>query len=332
MGGSARLPLASGVGEREADSRPRGPESGLPAPAREALEGFLFHLALVRGASPHTVSAYRGDLVSLLRHLSARGLPGPAEADEGQLRAYLIALHERGRRAAGVARARSAIKTFFAFLADEGVVREDPACDLPAPAGWRRLPRALGRDEATRLVESVAGGAALDLRDRALLECAYGTGARVSELLGLRLDDCRWEERLLRFAGKGGRIRLVPAGEPALRALLAYIDLGRPLLAARRGGAGPAPETIFLNARGGTLSRMGFWKILGRRAREAGLAERIHPHLLRHTYATHLLHGGASLRVVQELLGHARLSTTQIYTSVDEAYLQSMHRRYHPRG
>lgn len=304
----------------------------LPAPAREALEEFLFHLALVRGVSPHTVAAYRGDLTAFFRTHQERGGAGPGDVGEEQLRGYLMELHEAGRRPASVARARSALKTFFAFLIDEGIVREDPAAELQAPAGWRRLPRALGRVEVERLIESARGPSPQGLRDRALLECAYGTGARVSELTGLRLEDCRWEERLLKITGKGQRTRLVPLGEPAAEALLAYIERARPLLLARRRARPEAPEQVFLNMRGGPLTRMGFWKILRARAGEAGLKERIHPHLLRHTYATHLLHGGASLRVVQELLGHARLSTTQIYTSVDEAYLQAMHRRYHPRG
>jgi site-specific recombinase XerD len=302
----------------------------VPGPARSAIEEFVFHLGLVRGASPRTVAAYRSDLEALFADLGRRGVPGPARITEKTLREYLMRLHERGRQATTVARARSAFRTFFAFLLDEGVLEEDPSAQLRAPAGWRRIPRSLNEKEARALVEGPRGSGPLDLRDRALLECAYGTGARVSELLGLRPDDCRWQERLLRYTGKGARTRLVPLGQPALRALRAYLERGRPELAARRRGA--AVEEIFLNARGGRLTRMGFWKILRGRAARAGLRGRIHPHLLRHTYATHLLRGGASLRVVQELLGHSRLATTQVYTHVDESYLQRAHRRYHPRG
>jgi integrase/recombinase XerD len=319
--------------ERTPKARAARPaDADLPRPAREALDEFLFHLALVRGASARTVEAYRSDLTAFFRQLATQGIAGPSEVTAAHLRAHVMQLHEAGRQPSSVARARSALRTFFAFLLDEGVVREDPAGELTAPAGWRRIPRALTLEEAARLVESVHGEEPLALRDRALLEGAYGTGARVSELLALCPQDCQWEERLVKFTGKGMRVRLVPLGEPAIQALLAYIERGRPRLLAHRRAASGAPDQIFLNARGGRLSRMGFWKILRARAREAGLTGRVHPHLLRHSYATHLLHGGASLRVVQELLGHARLSTTQIYTSVDAAYLQAMHRRYHPRG
>ncbi|MBD3235159.1 MAG: tyrosine recombinase [Candidatus Eisenbacteria bacterium] len=307
-----------------------GQRTGLPPRMARALESYLFHLSLVQGASARTVSAYAADLATLGRSLAARGRRGPARVSSEDLRRHLIELHERGRQPATVARARSAIRSFFAFLQDEGVVAHDPAGELEAPSGWRRIPRALTPEEANALIETIEGRDPLALRDRALLECAYGTGARVSELLGLRPGAVRWEEGLVRLDGKGERSRLVPLGLPAREALRTYITDGRPLLEARR-GAEP-PEEIFLNARGGALGRMGFWKILRKRATQAGLRGRIHPHLLRHSYATHLLHGGASLRAVQELLGHARLGTTQIYTSVDDAYLHSMHQRYHPRG
>lgn len=303
----------------------------MPRPMAQALEEFIFHLSLVRAVSERTVSAYASDLRALLHHLADRGIAGPATVGAADLREYLTRLHEGGRRPATVARARSAFRSFFTFLLEEGIIVEDPAADLPAPKGWRRVPRALTEEEAKRLVESVCGTGPLDLRDRALLELAYGTGARVSELLGLCLDDCSWTDGLLRLVGKGARVRFVPLGKPAMEALRAYTESSRPrLLANRRAGA--EPPQVLLNARGGALSRMGYWKILRKRAMEAGLGEQVHPHLLRHTYATHLLRGGASLRVVQELLGHARLATTQIYTSVDEPYLQGMHRRYHPRG
>jgi integrase/recombinase XerD len=311
--------------------RPRRLEQRkIPTSARRSLDEFLFHLSLVRGASPRTVEAYRSDLETLFEALASRGIDGPVTVTESVLRNHVIRLHESGRQASSVARARSAIRTFFAFLLDEGVIADDPAGQLRAPAGWQRIPRALTLTEARVLVETPGGTEPRELRDRALLECAYGTGARASELLGLLPSDCRWAERLVRFAGKGGRVRLVPLGEPALRALRTYLERARPQLAARRRGG--TVEEIFLNARGGPLTRMGFWKILRKRAGEAGLRGRIHPHLLRHTYATHLLQGGASLRVVQELLGHSRLATTQVYTHVDASYLQRTHRRYHPRG
>ena len=311
---------------------PRGnAPSGLAPAADSALREFLFHLSLVRAVSGRTVEAYAGDIRALFRHLGQQGIQGPAGVEAQHLRAYLIHLRELGRQPATVARMRSAIRTFYAFLIDEGLVTEDPSTEIEAPSLWHRVPRALTVQQAVALVESVVGADPLALRDRALLETAYGTGARVSELLGLHPEDCGWSQRLVRLLGKGARVRFVPMGKPAMEALYAYTSRARPILEQRR-KKGAATSQLFLNARGTPLSRMGVWKILRKRAREAGLSGRIHPHLLRHTYATHMLRGGASLRVVQELLGHARLATTQIYTSVDEPYLQAVHRQYHPRG
>ena len=310
----------------------RGVGADLPAAFRGVLEEYLFHLAMVRAMSPRTVEAYGRDLVMMIRRLGQRGCAGPAKVAERDLKEYIMVLHEEGRQPATIARARSSIRSFFAFLHREGILGMDPSRDLEAPRGWQRIPRALTEEEAIRLVESVVGERPLDLRDRALLELGYGTGARVSELLDLCLEDCLWEEKLVRLTGKGARMRLVPLGEPAMAAVRAYTLYGRPRFLETRRPAGGPPAQLLLNARGGRLSRMGFWKILRKRAAAAGLQEGIHPHLLRHTYATHLLRGGASLRIVQELLGHARLATTQIYTSVDEPYLQEIHRQFHPRG
>ncbi len=330
-------------GERHAPAR-RAPaaHAALPGRVARALEEYLFHLSLVRAVSARTVEAYGSDLTSLFRRLSELGVRDPEEVTATHLRDYLVYLGQvRGQRRASVARARSAIRSFYAFLTDErgsywqGRPLDDPSAQLPAPRAWRTVPRALTEEEAEALIESVKGGGPLEVRDRALLEVAYGTGVRVSELLGFGLEDCLWEEELLRVTGKGARTRILPLGRPAARALRTYTEDVRPLLLAKRGRnrrRGPEPDTVFLNARGGPLSRMGFWKILRGRAQRAGLREGVHPHLLRHTYATHLLRAGASLRVVQELLGHARLATTQIYTSVDDQYLQGMHRTYHPRG
>ncbi|MFH1145289.1 MAG: tyrosine recombinase [Candidatus Eisenbacteria bacterium] len=310
-----------------------GGEPAVPGTLVQSLEEFLFHMALVRGASPRTVEAYRSDLRILFAKLGKQRVQGPAHITPDHLRRHLIELHESGRRPASVARARSALRSYFAFLLDEGILVEDPSSELPAPRGWKRIPRALTEDQARVLIEHIHGEEPIALRDRALMECAYGTGARVSELLGLRLQDCLWDEQLVRYLGKGRRVRLVPIGDPASKALAAYTEKARPRMLLARHARGDEPEEVFLNARGGCLTRMGFWKILRKRATEAGLAPAgVHPHLLRHSYATHMLHHGASLRVVQELLGHSRLATTQIYTSVDDAYLRSIHERCHPRG
>jgi integrase/recombinase XerD len=197
---------------------------------------------------------------------------------------------------------------------------------MPSLKLGRRLPRALSHEEVERLLAQPAGTTALAIRDRALLELAYASGLRVSELTGLDRASVLWEDRAVRVLGKGDKQRIVPYGKPAEAALKAYVEGGRPQLARRA-----SEEALFLNRWGRRLSRMGFWKILGGYARTAGLAGRVSPHVLRHSFATHLLAGGADLRVVQELLGHASVVTTQIYTAVDRSFLLEVHRQFHPR-
>jgi len=221
------------------------------------------------------------------------------------------------------------VRSFFGFLLDEGVLETDPSLRLPAPRGWKRIPRCLSEEEVERLLGSIRHDNPLSMRDRAMLEFAYGTGARVSEILQLRLEDLDLESAMVRLRGKGGKVRVVPLGRPAVDALSVYLERARVQLAQRTKGR--RESTVFLNSRGGGLSRMGFWKILRKSASEAGL-QGVHPHLLRHSYATHMLRRGAPLRAVQELLGHARLSTTQVYVSVDESYLERVYREHHPRG
>lgn len=205
----------------------------------------------------------------------------------------------------------------------------DPAADLEAPGRVRDVPRILGETEVESLLESCGGAGPLDRRDRAMVEVAYGSGLRVSELVGLGSEDVDFRESWLRVRGKGRKERMVPLGRPARDALRAYLSHGRPALL----GESRDPGRIFLNARGRPLSRMGFWLILQRRGSAAGLpGSKLHPHILRHSFATHLLTHGASLRVIQELLGHSSLRTTEIYTTVDRDYLHRMHHEYHPRG
>jgi integrase/recombinase XerD len=229
-----------------------------------------------------------------------------------------------------VARRRSTLRGFHAFLARVGHRLDDPVALLPPPRRGRRLPHALTTDEIEALLAQPEGDSPLALRDRAMLELAYASGLRVSELCGLAAGDLDLAARVLTVTGKGDKQRVVPFGRAALRALRDWLERGRPPLAARarRGRAG----ALFLNARGGPLGRMGWWKILRGHARRAGLATRVHPHALRHSFATHLLEGGADLRVVQELLGHASVTTTAIYTHLDRGYLREVHRQFHPRS
>ncbi len=312
-------------------ARVRSPEPAAkpPGPLDELLESWVFHLAFERRLSPRTVEAYRSDLRAHLGFLRERGIRKPEEVSTELLREALAELHDLGRSPRTRMRARSSIRGFYRWASRQRGMEADPATELEAPRATRTLPRVLSPEEAARLVDACRARTPLDRRDRALLEVAYGAGLRVSELVGLGGEDMDLREKWLLVRGKGRKERMVPLGRPAVAAIQDYYVRSRPLLLRNR----PDPGTVFLNARGGRLSRMGFWKILRRRAALAGLqAVGVHPHLLRHSFATHLLHGGASLRVVQELLGHSSLDTTEIYTAVDRDYLKRIHKEFHPRG
>lgn len=296
---------------------------------RGLLDAWVFHLSFQRRLSPRTVSAYHSDLATHLAFLGERGIGTPGEVDADLVRESLAMLHDSGRAARSRRRAASSIRAFYLWLLGEGRLDSDPSAELEAVRIAHRLPDVLSREDAGRLLEACGGPLPLDRRDRALVELAYGCGLRASELVELGVDDLDFRERWVRVRGKGNKERLVPLGRPALDSLAAFFSGPRQALLGKRRD----PGTVFLNVRGGPLSRMGFWRVLRKRGAVAGLpVQRLHPHLLRHTFATHLLQGGASLRVVQELLGHASLTTTEIYTAVDRDYLRRIHSEYHPRG
>ena len=307
----------------QTDGRSRAPD-GLDA----LLEGWIFHLAFERRLSPRTVSAYRSDVAGHLDFLRQCGLRRIEEATPDLLRESLARLHDLGSAPRSRQRARSSWRGFYRWLCEQRVITTDPSADLEGPSAPRRLPRSLSEAEVEALLSAAGGAAPRHRRDRALLEVAYGAGLRVSELVGLRPEQINLHEQWVRVVGKGSKERLLPLGAPALSALRAWLEGPRAAVLGRRRD----PGVLFLNARGGALTRVGFWKILRRRAQQAGLCAGVHPHLLRHSFATHLLRGGASLRVVQEMLGHRDLSTTEIYTAVDREFLSRMHREYHPRG
>ena len=290
-----------------------------------------------RGLAALTLAAYRRDLARYTEAMAARGRAAIGEVTAADVAAFLAGLRQGGEgrpplKASSAARAMAAVRGLHAFAAAEGLSAGDPAGQLPPPVPARRLPRAIGIAEVERLLAAAApGGAAggpLQLRDRALLELLYGTGARISEAVGLDVDDLGGPA--LRLAGKGGKHRIVPVGSYAAQALDAYLVRARPALAvaARRVSASPA---VFLNARGGRLSRQGAWGVLKAAADRAGLAG-VSPHTLRHSFATHLLDGGADVRVVQELLGHASVTTTQVYTLVTVDKLREVYAGAHPRA
>jgi len=306
---------------------------------------YLDHLVVERGLAAHTLEAYRRDLARYSGAMSARGRTLAGDITAEDVAVFLAGLREGSRdhpplAASSAARAAAAVRGLHAFAAAEGLAAADPANQVRPPAPPRRLPRAIGVSEVERLIAATGqgegpGGAA-QLRDRALLELLYGTGARISEAVGLDVDDlalpvpAAGTDTLLRLTGKGGKDRIVPLGSYARQALDAYLVRGRPALAAasRRASASPA---VFLNARGGRLTRQGAWGVLKAAAQRAGL-DQVSPHTLRHSFATHLLDGGADVRVVQELLGHASVTTTQVYTLVTVDKLREVYAAAHPRA
>jgi integrase/recombinase XerD len=299
-------------------------------PARIAafhLESFRDHLSLEAGHSQHTIAAYRRDLVRLIEFAASKGVTSPQQITTQLLREFVFLLKDLGLAGSTIRRNISAIRTWFGFLAAEGLVGKDPSDRLETPARWRTLPETLTVDEVTRLLESPGIDDPMAWRDRALLELAYGAGMRVSELCGLGLGDLFFSEGLVRAFGKGRKERLIPLGRPVMAAVSTYLQRLRPIL-----DRGATRQRVFLNARGTPLTRVGAWGIVRKHAERAGLDKRVTPHTLRHSFATHLLEGGADLRAVQEMLGHADLSTTQIYTHVDRDHLRRVHRDFHPRG
>ena len=291
------------------------------------LEQFRDYLALEAGSSPHTVSNYLRDVRRLVGYAAAKGAHHPEDVTSVQLREFVYALKDLGLAPATIRRQISAVRTYYRFLVGEGRAARDPSERLERPSQWRRLPTVLSVPEVERLLSAPNTDEPLAIRDRAVLEFAYATGARVSELVGLTLQDLRYEDGVARISGKGSKQRVVPVGRRALGAVALYVREIRPRFDRGKGGG-----IVFLNARGTPLSRVGAWGIIKRAARLAGLTKSVTPHTLRHTFATHLLEGGADLRAVQEMLGHADLATTQLYTHVDRDYLRSVHRQYHPRA
>ncbi|MBP9200691.1 MAG: site-specific tyrosine recombinase XerD [Gemmatimonadales bacterium] len=291
------------------------------------LELFRDYLALEAGHSANTVESYLRDLTRFVGWLDQRGVAGPALVTRTLVREFIFALKDLGLSAATIRRQASAIRTYYGFLIAEGRVEQDPSDRLEMPRRGRRLPDTLSVAEMEAMLAAPDADAPLAWRDRALLELGYGAGLRVSELCGLTIPDLLLAEGLVRVLGKGSKQRLVPVGRSVIGAVSVYLHQVRPGL-----DHGASRDRVLLNARGAPLSRVGAWGIVKRLARVAGIRKRVTTHTLRHSFATHLLEGGADLRAVQEMLGHADLSTTQIYTHVDREYLRSVHRQFHPRG
>lgn len=305
-----------------------------PTPAQRALRTYLDHLAVERGLAPNTLSSYRRDLRRYVGFLAGRGVTDLAAVGEDSVSEFLMYLREGDAdhpalSAASAGRAVVAVRGFHKFAVRDGWTQADPAAGVKPPAPAKRLPKALPLADIERILEAAgAPGTVLALRDRALLELLYSCGARISEAVGLDVDDLDLEHRAVRLRGKGSKERVVPFGRLAAEALEAYLVRARRELVA----AGKGTPAVFLNSRGGRLSRQSAWAVLVRAADRAGVSTEVSPHTLRHSFATHLIEGGADVRVVQELLGHASVTTTQVYTLVTVDGLREVYATAHPRA
>jgi integrase/recombinase XerD len=306
-----------------------GMESGLTA----WVDRYVDHLTVERGLSPHTLAANRRDLRRYVGFLAGRGIGEPSAVEPQAVRSFVASVSaatygdDRPYAATTVARTLSSVRSFHRFLVREGVTERDPAREVAQPKRPRRLPRPLPVDDVSRLLRAPDPATPAGLRDRAMLELLYGSGLRISELVGLDVDDLDLEDGAVRVLGKGGKERSVPVGRYARDAVGAYLARARPAMAssASRGA-------LFLNHRGGRITRQSCSRSLTAYARAAGIDRAVSPHTLRHSFATHLLEGGADVRVVQELLGHASVATTQIYTLVTEEHLREVYYSSHPRA
>ncbi len=291
------------------------------------LDCFFNYLTVEKGLSVNTLSAYGRDLGAYAEFLQKKNIDEPGHIEQADVLGYLVALKKKGLAPRSRARVLSALRNFHRFLIRENYVSHDPTALIESPRILSGLPHLLSEVDVERLLTAPSGDSPLVLRDRAMLEVLYATGMRVSELVGLRSGDLKLDIGCLNAFGKGSKQRLIPLGEVAIEILRDYLQNGRPRLLKKN-----TSDEVFLNSRGGKLSRQGFWKILRQYALQAGIQQRVYPHMLRHSFATHLLEHGADLRSVQTMLGHADISTTQIYTHVLQERLQQLHQKYHPRG
>jgi integrase/recombinase XerD len=297
------------------------------SPLEPALDVFLSHARIEKGLAANSVDAYGRDLRRYAAHLETLGVAGWESVGRAEVQAHLAELVRLGLSARSQARALSAIRSLHALLVAEKLASLDPTDEIDAPRPGRRLPGLLSRDEIEALLAAPDPRKAAGRRDRAMLELLYATGLRVSELVTLELNDVDLESRMLVARGKGSKERVVPVGAPAAEALKSYLFGARDVLLRDR-----RSKDLFVTPRGGRMTRQGFAKLLARHARTAGIRRRVSPHTLRHSFATHLLEGGADLRAVQAMLGHADVSTTQIYTHVDGTHVRRLYERFHPRA
>lgn len=292
------------------------------------LREYLASLELERNLSINTIKSYRNDLTSLINFLKKEKLEEPSDVTSQHLTSFFKLLSKLGLSSRSTARYYSSLKGFFTYLFANGYLEKNPMERLSAPKVSKSLPIVLNINEIEKILDCPNVTTKLGLRDKALLETFYACGLRVSELINLKISDLFLNEEVIRVFGKGSKERLVPIGSSAIKWIGEYMKQSRPLLMKKT----KSENVLFLNNRGTKLSRMGVWKIVNQNAEAAGIKKEVHPHTFRHSFATHLLEGGADLRAVQEMLGHADISTTQIYTHLDRDYIKQVHRDFHPRG
>jgi integrase/recombinase XerD len=293
----------------------------------ELIEEYLNYLLIEKGCSSHTIEAYSRDLVDFIVHIRAGGLSSYQEIAPESVLSYLAEQRTRRLCAKSVNRKLAALRGFYKFLIREGRVEQNPLANIEMAKGWTNLPDVLSREEMDRLLAQPDLIGEPALRDKAMLELLYATGVRVSELIGLTMNAINWQVGYLLVMGKGGKERIVPIGRCAYKWLQRYVESARGKALKQRHN-----DVVFLNKYGNGFTRQGFWKVVKKYAGMAGLMKKVHPHTFRHSFATHLLEGGADIRSVQIMLGHADVSTTQIYTHVTRERLKDIHRKYHPRG
>ncbi|MBK7498950.1 MAG: site-specific tyrosine recombinase XerD [Ignavibacteriales bacterium] len=292
------------------------------------LKEYLAHIKLEKNLSQNTVSSYKIDINAFISFLKDSGIDDPSDISSEHIGSFFKTLKELGLLGSSSARYFSSLKGFFLYLLKNKYIVKNPIEKITAPRISKKLPGVLDVNEVEKILSAPDANDKLGLRDKAMLELFYACGTRVSELINIKVNDLFFEDEIIRVFGKGSKERLIPVGSSAVKWVGEYLKKSRPLLMKKS----KSENNLFLNSRGSKLSRMGIWKIIDRYVKQAGIEKDVHPHTFRHSFATHLLEGGADLRAVQEMLGHADISTTQIYTHIDRDYIKQVHKQYHPRG
>lgn len=292
----------------------------------ELIDTFLDYIAVERGLANNTIISYKRDLKSYLGFLESRGIDSLSKTSKNDISGFMLSQKDRGISASSISRRVAAIKSFYRFLVREKILKADPSSLIDSPKLWKKIPETLSLNEVEALLNSPKTTTPRGIRDKAILETLYATGMRVSEASGLKADDVNLDIGFLRCIGKGNKERVIPLGKKAIISIKRYLGISRPVFLNKK-----ESEFLFLNRFGGKLSRQMIWKIIKHYARNTGIKKPVKPHILRHSFATHLLEGGADLRSVQEMLGHVDISTTQIYTHINKDRLKAIHKMFHPR-